>query len=216
MRVTERLGSLFVQENLEDRQLLADQTNQFLEAQLEEAKRRLLDHEKKLQEFRQRNNGQLPEQVQSNLSMMQSAQLQLQNNIESQNRDRDRLQTLERSLSEIMPNATTVTAAPIAGGEARPSTVAQQLDGARAVLRALELRLRADHPDVRGQKRLIAELEAKAEAETLQQPLAAVNPAPVVVVDRNVQQRLESMRSDIIELASGSSRASAKKRACAK
>jgi len=30
MRVTERLGSLFVQENLEDRALLADQTNQFI------------------------------------------------------------------------------------------------------------------------------------------------------------------------------------------
>jgi uncharacterized protein involved in exopolysaccharide biosynthesis len=51
MRVTERLGSLFVQENLEDRALRADQTNQFLQGQLEEAKRRLQDHEKKLQEF---------------------------------------------------------------------------------------------------------------------------------------------------------------------
>ncbi len=64
-----------MQENLEDRELLADQTNQFLQAQLEEARRRLLEHEKKLQEFRQRNNGQLPDQVQSNLQMMQSAQI---------------------------------------------------------------------------------------------------------------------------------------------
>ena len=63
MRVTERLASLFVQENLEDRSLLADQTNQFLQGQLEEAKRRLLEHEKKLQDFRQRNNGQLPDQI---------------------------------------------------------------------------------------------------------------------------------------------------------
>src|SRR5688500_18847983 len=38
MRVTERLGSLFVQENIEDRQLLADQTSQFLQGQLEEAR----------------------------------------------------------------------------------------------------------------------------------------------------------------------------------
>jgi len=89
MRVTERLGSLFVQENLEDRALLADQTNQFLQGQLEDAKRRLQDHEKKLQEFRQRNNGQLPDQVSSNLQMLQTVQLQLQNVAESGNRDRD-------------------------------------------------------------------------------------------------------------------------------
>src|SRR5690349_23206495 len=48
-------------------------------SQLEEAKRRLQDHEKKLQDFRQRNNGQLPDQVQSNLTMLQTVQLQLQN-----------------------------------------------------------------------------------------------------------------------------------------
>src|SRR5687767_4824608 len=56
MRVTERLASLFVQENVEDRALLADQTDQFLKGQLEEARRRLVEQERKLQEFRTRNN----------------------------------------------------------------------------------------------------------------------------------------------------------------
>jgi uncharacterized protein involved in exopolysaccharide biosynthesis len=46
MRVTERLASLFVVENIEDRALLADQTNQFLQGQLEEARRRLNDFER--------------------------------------------------------------------------------------------------------------------------------------------------------------------------
>ena len=48
MRVTERLASLFVQENLEDRELLADQTNQFLQASARGSPARLLEHEKKL------------------------------------------------------------------------------------------------------------------------------------------------------------------------
>jgi uncharacterized protein involved in exopolysaccharide biosynthesis len=42
MRVTERLASLFVQENLEDRSLMADQTNQFLQGQAQEKVRRSL------------------------------------------------------------------------------------------------------------------------------------------------------------------------------
>src|SRR5688572_28291717 len=78
MRVTERLASLFLQENLEDRELLADQTNQFLNVQLEEAKRKLVEKENALKEFRMRNNGVLPDQVTANLQMMQTAQMQLQ------------------------------------------------------------------------------------------------------------------------------------------
>jgi len=45
MRVTERLASLFIQENLEDRQLAVDQTDQFIKAQIEDAKRRLMERE---------------------------------------------------------------------------------------------------------------------------------------------------------------------------
>ena len=120
MRVTERLGSLFVQENIEDRALLADQTNQFLQGQLEEARRRLIEHERKLQEFRQRNNGQLPDQVQQNLQMMQASQTQLATTLETINRDRDRLVTLERALADAPPSVTIVPAAPAAEGHPPP------------------------------------------------------------------------------------------------
>ena len=202
MRVTERLASLFVQENLEDRELLADQTNQFLQGQLEEAKRRLVDHEKKLQEFRQRNNGQLPEQVESNLQMMQSAQMQLQNVIESGNRDRDRLLVLERNLADSLSAAAPVPVAQAnpATGEPIAMTAAQQLENAKAQLRALELRLKPEHPDIGRAKRVIAELEKKAEDEALSQPLSATTPAPVMAVDRIAQARVEAMRLEIQEL----------------
>src|SRR5499426_9752 len=45
MQVTERLASLFIEENLRDREVLAEDTNQFLEAQLEDARHRLLEQE---------------------------------------------------------------------------------------------------------------------------------------------------------------------------
>src|SRR5689334_13531519 len=61
MRVTERLASLFVQENVEDRALLAEQTDSFLKAQLEDARRRLMEQEKRVQDFRQKNYGRLPD-----------------------------------------------------------------------------------------------------------------------------------------------------------
>jgi uncharacterized protein involved in exopolysaccharide biosynthesis len=54
MRVTERLGSMFVQQNLEDRQLFADQTNQFLRLNVEEVARRLLESDHRLRDAKQR------------------------------------------------------------------------------------------------------------------------------------------------------------------
>ena len=51
-KVTERLASLYIEQNLSDRENQAESTSQFLETQLEDAKRRLIEQEKKLEEYR--------------------------------------------------------------------------------------------------------------------------------------------------------------------
>ena len=196
MRVTERLASLFVQENLEERENRSEQTDSFLQAQLEEARRRLKEKETLLAEFRRLHTGRLPDQVQSNLQLLQGAQARLHALSEANNRDRDRLALLERQLAEmpaVPPGQVSAGPLPRRGGgeQNQATTAAQQLEIARGELRALQLRLRPEHPDVGRAKRLIAELEAKAEAETLQQPLSAVTPAPASnpAAERNAQLR---------------------------
>src|SRR6185312_568776 len=77
-RVTERLASQFIEENLRDKANLSENTNQFLESQLADAKRRLQDQEKKLEEYRKAHAGELPTQLESNQQAVQSAQMQLQ------------------------------------------------------------------------------------------------------------------------------------------
>lgn len=62
MRVTERLASLMVQENLEDRELMADQTKQFLQRQAEEAQRRLMESQAKLEAWARQAAGRTPPQ----------------------------------------------------------------------------------------------------------------------------------------------------------
>ena len=180
MQVTERLASMFVQENLEGRELLADSTSQFLRAQLEEARRRLVEHEEKLETFRRQNAGRLPSQLQSNLQMLQTTQMQLQANAEAANRERDRLLVIEAAIAEGVNASSEVPPAvtPSVDGTTT-GTAAQQLEAARAALRGLELRLTPQHPDIVRAKRVIGELEAKAEAEAL---AAAVSPASLPVV----------------------------------
>src|SRR4029077_6101102 len=71
MIVTDRLASMFIDENTRDRSVMAEGTNAFLESQLEDARRRLIEHEKKLEAFRTRNSGELPSQLQTNLQVIQ-------------------------------------------------------------------------------------------------------------------------------------------------
>jgi uncharacterized protein involved in exopolysaccharide biosynthesis len=150
---------------------MADSTNQFLQAQLEDARRRLIEHEKKLEDFRQRNAGRLPSQMQSNLQMMQSTQQQMQSLLENANRDRDRLMAIEQLLAEAAaapPPAPTQVVIATTGEPTAGATVAtngQQLELARLALRNLETRLKPEHPDVIRTKRLISELEGKVLAD---------------------------------------------------
>jgi uncharacterized protein involved in exopolysaccharide biosynthesis len=77
-RVTERLTTLFIDENLREREAQANQTNQFLETQLDEAKRRLVEHEKKLEAYQRPHSGELPTQIEANLQAIQNAQMLFQ------------------------------------------------------------------------------------------------------------------------------------------
>jgi uncharacterized protein involved in exopolysaccharide biosynthesis len=58
-RVTERLVSLFIEQNLREREVLAEGTNQFLEAQILDVKRRIVETEAKLRNLRATTSGEL-------------------------------------------------------------------------------------------------------------------------------------------------------------
>src|SRR6185312_14121714 len=47
MIVTDRLASMFIDENTRDREVVSEGTNKFLETQLEDARRQLVAHERK-------------------------------------------------------------------------------------------------------------------------------------------------------------------------
>ncbi len=169
MKVTGRLASLFIEENLRDREVLAEGTSQFLDAQLEDARRRLIEQEKKIERYRQRYSGQLPSQLQSNLQVIQNTQMQIQALLEALNRDRERRLIVERTMADLSAappvDRRGAETAGTGGEDGLRGTPAEQLDQARARLSLLELRLKPAHPDVARAKLLVEELERKAAAE---------------------------------------------------
>jgi polysaccharide chain length determinant protein (PEP-CTERM system associated) len=179
MRVAERLASMFIEENLKDREVLAEGTDQFLEAQLDDSRRRLIEHEKKLEAYRQKYAGELPSQLNSNLQVIQNTQMQLQALAESLGRDRDRRLVLERAIADAQVSPTTAASArttpeePLAVSGGR---IGDQLEAARKTLAAFETTLKPAHPDILAMKRLIKDLEAKAAAEAAQPTAATLTP----------------------------------------
>ena len=157
MRVTERLASLFIEENLRDREVLAEDTNQFLEAQLEDARRRLLEQEKKVEGYRRAYAGQLPSQLESNLQVLKSGESQMASIADSLDRDRERRLMLERQLADLEQQPEEAPAPP-ASGVLSPS---QQLAKLKDALQTMQLRLKPDHPDVQRLSRAIRDLEQK-------------------------------------------------------
>lgn len=196
-KVTARLASLFIDENTRDRENLAESTNVFLESQLEEAKTRLLDHEKKLEEYRRLHAGELPSQLDSNQRAIQTAQLQLQSLTESVNRASERRFLLERQLADAqtVPVPSPVIAAGAPEGQSALST-SQQLEVAERMLEALKLRYTPDHPDVRKTERTVRELRERV-ADEARRP---VPPSPVAgqsPAEQARQKRIRDLQSDM-------------------
>jgi polysaccharide chain length determinant protein (PEP-CTERM system associated) len=203
-KVTERLASLIIEENLRDREVLAEATNQFLDTQLTEARARLVEHEKRLEAYRREHGGELPTQVQSNMQALQTLQVQIQGLADSVSRDRDRLFTIDNSLSELpermasgilLPGETRTEPAKDADGIAvGPASV--QLASAREMLRSLETRLKPEHPDIVRLNRIVRELESKADVERKAEADARANKTVPVTPPSAFSTRTAQLREE--------------------
>jgi polysaccharide chain length determinant protein (PEP-CTERM system associated) len=201
MKVADRLAGWIIDESLSDRTVVAQSTTDFLSTQLEDSRRRLEAHEKKLADYKMAHAGQLPTEREANLQVLSNTQMQVQALIQSMNQDRDRRYLIEKVISELSDQQQVAPTVTISGDD--PTVVAggstaAQLEAARAQLNVLQLRYTADHPDVARMKRIIRDLEAKAQAEALQRPLSAgADQKPATPAEA---QRLGRLKTAQVEL----------------
>jgi polysaccharide chain length determinant protein (PEP-CTERM system associated) len=197
-KTTERLASLFIEETMRDRDNMAEDTNQFLDSQLEDARRQLLSHEKKLEEYRSQHGGELPTQVPTNLQAIQNAQVQLQNLSEAANHARERRLMIERQVADLQtdplflaPNPQAAVVMPAAPAGESPAV---QLQAAQAELEDALSHKTPDHPDVKRLQKKVLDLQAKVQAAK-DRPLAATAPlSELPPVERIRQQRIRDLK----------------------
>ena len=198
-KVTERLASLYIEQNLKDRESQADSTSQFLATQLEEAKRRLIEQEKEARGVPQeRMRASSRPSCQGNLQAIQNANLQLQSLNESTNRAQERRLLIERQIADITGHC--LAACTAASDDSRKRRVRQhlqQLDLARARLASLLQRYTPDHPEVVSLQRTIAELAARLESETPTGVTQAVSEKPITPAEAAQQKKILDLQADL-------------------
>lgn len=168
-QVTQELISLFIEENLRNRQRAAESTTEFLESQLQEAGKNVALQEERLQEFKSQHLGELPEQLPSNTQILSTLESRLQAAEEALDEASQEevylgsMRARNRGLPSDSGNGT--DQAPIS-----PVDLDAQLDQLKAELADLRTRYTLEHPDVQrvNQKiALVEKLKQQLEAASL-------------------------------------------------
>lgn len=150
-QVTNTLASFYIEENLKVRERQAAGTAEFLKTQLEEVKVRLDEQEKHVSAFKRANMGELPQQLDANLAILQRIMMQLQVNRDNMPRIMERRSELSQQLIEL-------EALRPSGG---PDAAADRLSKLRQELLDFKTRFTDQHPSVIRLKAEIEELERK-------------------------------------------------------
>jgi polysaccharide biosynthesis transport protein len=153
--VTNELAGLYVAENLKSRENQAQGTVDFLHAQLESAKRNLDEQEAKVSQFKQRNNGILPQQENSLLSTLSNMRVQLQGCQDAINRGEADKLMIETALSsaETFESALVQSMRPkkrseVVGFDSSGSTPKANSEILQERLESLKARYTGDYPEV--------------------------------------------------------------------
>lgn len=154
-QVCSEITSMFMAENLRAREQAAQGTTDFLKDQLDDAKRNLDEQDRKLAAFKQQHIGQLPGQEQTNLSMLNT----LNNQLDAVNQSLARAQQ-DRTYAESMLNQQLATLQ-ASRSSSDPNDLRQQLSTLQAKLTDLQVRYTDDHPDVIKTKAAITEVRRK-------------------------------------------------------
>jgi len=180
MHITNTLATYFIDENLKARESQAIGTSDFLETELESMRRKLEQKEKALEAFRTSNMGELPEQLETNLRVLDRLQEQLTSQQENLRDARSRLASLQNQASAGL----------LAGqgaGDAGPREP-DPLDPAalRAELARLQSRYTDKHPDIIKLKQQLKDLEANPDASGSGTPATRIEPVEITDARREI------------------------------
>jgi len=195
MKIANELATYFIDENLKARESQAFGTSHFLQEQLNDKRLKLEEVEETLKQYRSRYMGELPEQLETNLRILDRLQEQLNDRQQVLREEKARLLVIENQIQNAQEQGMTSNA--VAGVA---PTLLSELDQLKHQLAELKIRYTARHPDVLNLEKKIIELESnQAGADTVQEQDIQTDQAEMEMVANpliveHMQQRVEIKR----------------------
>jgi polysaccharide chain length determinant protein (PEP-CTERM system associated) len=167
--VANKLASLFIEENLKVREQQAQGTSEFLSTELVATKAKLEEQEKMVAQFKRQFMGELPEQRDANLRILEQLQLQYQRVSDSLRAAQDRKLFIQKQLSDLkLAVASEDSAKGKSSLVGRKSSQEIQVEQLRNQLFDLQIKYTEKHPDNLIVRKKIAELEVEIEKAKLE------------------------------------------------
>lgn len=196
-QICTEITSMFLEQNTIERQAQANQTTSFLNDQLRDAKGKLDEQDAKLAQFKSRYLGSLPDQEQTNLSLLTTLNSQLEANTQSLSRAEQ-----DKAFNESLLSQQEMSANGKAGanGEAAGKNGAE-LDALEKQLAVLLAHYTPKHPDVVKVQNQIEELKKEQAAEASNPANAKDVNTPAVALSPQAQQLRAKIRQNEISIA---------------
>jgi hypothetical protein len=171
--VTNKLASLFIEENLKLREQQAQGTSEFLSSELNAMKKKLEGQERLITNFKRQFMGELPEQRDANLRILEQLQLQYQRISDNLRAAQDRRLFIQKQLSDfelIMASEAAAKGSPVLSLPVKAKSPREiELEQLKAHLSDLQIKYTEKHPDILTVKKKIAEREAVREKPGLEE-----------------------------------------------
>ena len=213
--VTNKLASLFIEENLKLREQQAQGTSDFLSVELNAARAKLEEQEATVTDFKKKHMSELPEQRDANLKMLEQLQLQSQRVGDNLKAAQDRKVIIQKQLSDMkiqmalgppLENSKVKrTATPIQSNLSQPSRSKQnllsleaQLNQARNLLSELKSKYTTKHPDIVRAERYVADLEEKIQEKKAHEVKENIEVRETAISFSPVVESVQEMESQLV------------------
>ena len=183
MLVTNKLASLFIEENVRGREQQAEKTSEFLSKELSGMEDKLRKREVEIRAFKERHMGQLPEQLDANLRILERLQEQLKTTSENIRAAEDRTVLVRSQIDQLrereqglmtrqVRRESTPTVEEGGSNQAADDPVITQYNQLKRDLASAQSKYTENHPDVIDLKKKISKLEPRVK-EAVEKQTAA-------------------------------------------
>jgi len=216
--VTNKLASLFIEENLKLREQQAQGTSDFLSVELNAMRKKLEEQESTITEFKKKHMSELPEQRDTNLKILEQLQLQSQNLNDNLKAAQDRKMIIQKQLSDMKiqmvsgppseNSAEEGAATTTQSNLPQPPTPKQklqnleaQLNLGRNLLNELKSKYTGKHPDIVRTEKYVADLEEKVEeAKAYYIAMSNMKAKETAVSDSPLGASIQEMESQLVAM----------------